>query len=221
METVIDSSSQIMTEADWATAHKVAQNLVTQGVDVNELGKAIAYLRNAVNQKQPDAGSCFFKYLKTLVSQGRSIGHSGKTLDYYRSIEKNCSDYLCAYQSKPEMMLHILGWTARLMRYYKQGGTFDENLAAGAVQNSQSQESERQAEIREIAQSQKFQLDQQIAAIVKSKKGKAITYELEGGIKLTVKEPKKHEDLEIGQNVQVEILELRKSGIPKKVQWIG
>ena len=221
METATELPSPTMTEADWATAHKIAQNLVTQGTDVNELGKAIAYLRNAINQKQPDAGKRFFQYLKTLVNQGRSIGHSGRTLDYYRSIDKNCSDYLRDYQSKPDMMLHTLGWVARLMRYYKQGGTFDESLAVGAALSSQFQESERQAEIREIAQTQNFQARQQVAAIVKSKKGKSVTYELEGGIKLTVKEPKKHEDLEIGQSVQVQILELRESGIPKKVQWIG
>ncbi|NEQ49726.1 MAG: hypothetical protein F6K11_06270 [Leptolyngbya sp. SIO3F4] len=210
-----------MTEADWATAHKIAQNLINQKTDVNELGKAIAYLRNAINQKQSDAGTRFFDYLKTLVNQGRSIGHSGRTLDYYRSIEKNCSDYLQDYQFKPETMLCTLGWVARLMRYYREGGTFDENLTVGATLSNNPPESARQAELRETAKRQNYEVGQQVPATIKSKKGKAVTYELEGGIKLTVKEPKKYEDLEIGDTAQVEILVLRDNGIPKKVKWIS
>ncbi|MDV3347879.1 hypothetical protein QGP82_04175 [Leptothoe sp. LEGE 181152] len=222
MEITTEAPSSTMTEADWATAHKIAQNLINQKTDVNELGKAIAYLRNAINQKQPDAGTRFFDYLKTLVNQGRSIGHSGRTLDYYRSIEKNCSDYLQDYQFKPKAMLYTLGWVARLMRYYKEGGTFDENLTAGATLSSAPPESARQAELREIAQTQNYEVGQQVTAEVKAKKkGNAVTYELEGGIKLTVKEPKRYNSLEIGQAVKVEVLELRDTGIPKKIKYTG
>ncbi|UZQ53343.1 hypothetical protein OOK60_12610 [Trichothermofontia sichuanensis B231] len=83
------------------------------------------------------------------------------------------------------------------------------------------QESERQAEIRAIAQSQNFQVGQQIAATVKNIKGKEVTYELPGGIKLTVKEPKKYGELSVEQAVQVEILELRENGTPKKVKSVS
>ena len=222
METTSETPSSKMTEADWATAHKIAQNLINQKTDVNELGKTIAYLRNAINQKQSDAGTRFFDYLKTLVNQGRSIGHSGKTLDYYRSIEKNCSDYLQDYQFKPETMLCTLGWVARLMRYYREGGTFDENLTVGATLSTNPPESARQAELREIAKNQNYEVGQQVTAEVKAKrKGNAITYELEGGIKLTVKEPKRYDTLEIGQSVKVKILGLRDTtGIPKKIKCI-
>lgn len=42
----------------WRLAHKIAQFLVLNKTDVNELDKAIAYLQ--VNSEQPKAGSKFF-----------------------------------------------------------------------------------------------------------------------------------------------------------------
>lgn len=225
MDTVTEIQSVEMTEAHWQIAHAIAQTLVKQETDVNELGKAIAYLRNAINQNQADAGARFFKYLKTLVNNGRTIGHSGRTLDYYRNIEKACSEYLLSYQSEPAAMLHILGWVARLMRYYREGGAIGDELEALAKQavttSLQTLESERQAEIRVVAQSQNFQVEKSVKAEVKTIKGKEVTYELPGGIKLTVKEPKKYETLLVGQVVQVEITELRENGIPKRVKLVN
>ncbi|BAU44916.1 hypothetical protein [Leptolyngbya sp. O-77] len=227
MDTLIESATETetpMTEAEWQVAHTIAQTLVQQKVDVNELGKAIAYLRFAIQQNPENAGTQFFKYLKTLVSQGKSIGHSGKTPEYYRNLDKACSSYLQTYQTQPLILLHILGWTARLIRYYKEGGVISEPLTTtqtAPTATTQVQESERQAEIRAIAQDQNFQVGQQIEATVKSIKGKEVTYELPGGIKLTVKEPKKCGELSVGQSVQVEILELRENGTPKKVKWVS
>ncbi len=108
-----------LTDAQWEIAHAIAQTLVKENTDVNELGKAVAYLRASI--QQPDATSRFFKYLKTLVSNARQIGHSGRTTDYYRSIDKACSDYLKGIQDA-YTILQILGWVSRLMRYYKDAG---------------------------------------------------------------------------------------------------
>lgn len=227
MDTLIEFAAETetpMTEADWQIAHAIAQTLVQQEMDVNELGKAIAYLRFAIQQNPENAGTQFFKYLKTLVSQGKSIGHSGKTPEYYRNLDKACSSHLQPYQAKPLILLHILGWTARLIRYYQEGGVIGEPSTTpqtAPAATTQLQESERQAEIRTIAQNQNFQVGQQIAATVKNIKGKEVTYELPGEIKLKVKEPKKYGELSAGQSVQVEILELRENGAPKKVKWVS
>jgi len=86
--------NESLNENQWEIAHAIARYLVKEKTDVNELGKAIAYLRSTVNQNQSDAGAKFFKYLKTLVSNGRLIGHSSRTSDYYRSIDQVCSNYL-------------------------------------------------------------------------------------------------------------------------------
>ncbi|ADI64333.1 conserved hypothetical protein ['Nostoc azollae' 0708] len=106
-----------LTDTESQLAHNLAITLVKQETDVNEVGKVIAYLRSIVNE--PDAGLRFFSYLKTLVTHGRQIGHSGRTAGYYRSIERACNQYLQNQQTNAQTMLKILGWAMRLMRYYK------------------------------------------------------------------------------------------------------
>jgi hypothetical protein len=211
-----------MNEEQWNIAHKIAQTLVQENTDVNELGKAIVYLRNAVNQQQTDVGSRFFKYIQTLVRNGRQIGHSGKTSDYYRSIDKACQYYLTKYQNNANTMLQILGWTSRLMRYYKDGGVIGEISSSSQIPASVSivTESSRQQEIAAAAQLQSFQVGQIVEAKVTKIKGKEVTYELPGMLKLTVKEPKKYTDLSVDAFVKIEVTELRENGVPKKVKVV-
>ena len=211
--------AQSLTESQWQAAHAIAVELVKSETDVNELGKAIAYLRAAVSK--PDAGSKFFKYIKTLVSNGKQIGHSGKTLDYYRSIENACDQFLRAYQADGLAMLQVLGWTSRLMRYYKTAPIGELEAISekrSAVPDVQDQ---RLAEIRASISSQKFEVGQIVGAKVigKKDKGKEVTYEIVGtSLKLTNKEPKKFDVLLVDRVVKVEITELKEDGIPKKIK---
>jgi hypothetical protein len=204
--------TESLTENQWEIAHAIAQTLVKEQTDVNELGKAIAYLRNAVNQNQADANSRFFKYLKTLVGNGRQIGHSGKTTDYYRSIDKACSDCLKGFQGDASTLLQILGWASRLMRYYKEAGPIGEVVAPVV-------ESARQVEIAKAIGSHEFAVGQIVEAKVTAVKGNKVTYEILGTIRLTEKEPKKAQSLSEGQTVKVEILDLKEDGSPKKVKY--
>lgn len=204
--------TESLTENQWAIAHAIAQTLVKEQTDVNELGKAIAYLRNAVNQNQVDANSRFFKYLKTLVGNGRQIGHSGKTTDYYRSIDKACSDCLKGFQGDASTLLKILGWASRLMRYYKEAGPIGEVVTPVV-------ESARQVEIAKAIGSHEFAVGQIVEAKVTAVKGNKVTYEILGTIRLTEKEPKKAPSLSQGQTVKVEILDIKEDGSPKKVKY--
>ncbi|MEG4941174.1 hypothetical protein [Microcoleus sp. F4-D5] len=206
--------TESLTENQWEIAHAIAQTLVKEQTDVNELGKAIAYLRNAVNQDRSDANSRFFKYLKTLVGNGRQIGHSSKTTDYYRSIDKACSDCLKGFQGDASTLLQILGWASRLMRYYKEAGPIGEVVAPVV-------ESARQVEIAKAIGSHEFAVDQIVEAKVTAVKGNKVTYEILGTIRLTEKEPKKAQSLSKGQTVKVEILDIKEDGSPKKVKCAG
>ena len=206
--------TESLTENQWGIAHAIAQTLVKEQTDVNELGKAIAYLRNAVNQDRADANSRFFKYLKTLVGNGRQIGHSGKTTDYYRSIDKACSDCLKGFQGDASTLLQILGWASRLMRYYKEAGPIGEVVAPVV-------ESARQVEIAKAIGSHEFAVGQIIEAKVTAVKGNKVTYEILGTIRLTEKEPKKAQSLLEGQVVKVEVLDIKEDGSPKKVKCAG
>jgi hypothetical protein len=204
--------TESLTENQWKIAHAIAQTLVKEETDVNELGKAIAYLRNAVNQNQADASSRFFKYLKTLVSNGRQIGHSGKTTDYYRSIDKACSDCLKGFQGDASTLLQILGWAYRLMRYYKEAGPSGEVVTPVV-------ESARQVEIAKAIGSHEFAVGQIVEAKVTAVKGNKVTYEILGTIRLTEKEPKKAQSLSEGQTVKVELLDIKEDGSPKKLKY--
>jgi len=204
--------TEYLTENQWGIAHAIAQTLVKEQTDVNELGKAIAYLRNAVNQNQADATSRFFKYLKTLVGNGRQIGHSGKTTDYYRSIDKACSDCLKGFQGDASTLLQILGWASRLMRYYKEAGPIGEVVTPVV-------ESARQVEIAKAIGSHEFAVGQIVEAKVTAVKGNKVTYEILGTIRLTEKEPKKAQSFSEGQVVKVEVLDLKEDGSPKKVKY--
>ncbi|MEG4518107.1 MULTISPECIES: hypothetical protein [unclassified Microcoleus] len=206
--------TESLTENQWEIAHAIAQTLVKEQTDVNELGKAIAYLRNAVNQDRADANSRFFKYLKTLVANGRQIGHSGKTTDYYRSIDKACSDCLKGFQGDASTLLQILGWASRLMRYYKEAGPIGEVVAPVV-------ESARQVEIAKAIGSHEFAVGQIVEAKVTAVKGNKVTYEILGTIRLTEKEPKKAQSLSEEQTVKVEILDIKEDGSPKKIKCAG
>jgi hypothetical protein len=205
-------TTESLTEKESQLAHNLAITLVKEETDVNEVGKVIAYLRSIVNQ--PDAGKRFFNYLKTLVTHGRQIGHSGRTAGYYRSIERACNQYLQNQQTNAQTMLKILGWAMRLMRYYKVSPI--EEISVSEVEEI----SERQTEIAEVFQSQKFEIDQVLDATVLAVKGNKVTYEILGTIKLTEKEPKKAASLKEGQVVKVKITALKDDGSIKSVKCI-
>lgn len=207
-----------LTEAQWQSAHKIAVELIKSETDPNEVSKANSYLRSTIDR--PDAISKFFKYIGTLVSSGNQIGHSRKTVGYYRNIATSYKDHL-SDQDNPQVMLQILGWTSRLMRYYKTLpiAELDAKLQEkAAMADTQAQ---RLAEIKASVK-QKFEVGDIIEAKVISKKdkGKEVTYEVSGtSIRRNNKEPRKFEELSVDQVVKVEVLEID-DGIPKKIKRV-
>jgi len=91
----------------------MARTWVRQHTDPNEVAKSLRYLRDHKN------GPRFFRYLRTVVDEGRAVVRSQRTLDYYRQILQTCECHLAPYRDDPETMAQILGWAVRLMRYYR------------------------------------------------------------------------------------------------------
>ncbi len=204
-----------LTENQWKTAHAIARQIVQDGANAGELKKAMAYLRTCADA--PDGGTRFFKYLGNLVGGGDRIGHSKRTIDYYRGLNHACIKYLKPLQDSPKLMLEILGWAGRLIAYYQASPIAE--LANAPLEIEA--ESAKQAAIKAVAAEEQFEVGQAIAVTVKAIKGKEVTYELAGGkIKLTQKEPKRADKLSVGQSVQVEIIELRETGVPKKLKLV-
>ena len=203
-----------LTELQWESVHALSQTLAEENADVNELGKAIAYLRTIRQQK--DAGTRFFTYLNVLVKKGNIIKRSGQTPNYYKIIEKACSKYLKPYEGDAETMLQILGWAARLTRYYKNAGPIGERESQTSA--SQSVQKIKRAEINK---SHKFYIGQHLPATVTNIKGNKLSYEIFGILTPRIKEPKKAKDLTEGQHVQVEVTDLYEDGSLKKVKYVG
>jgi hypothetical protein len=204
-----------LTDNQWKTAHAIARQIVQNGANAGELKKAMAYLRTCADA--PDGGTRFFKYLGNLVGGGDRIGHSKRTVEYYRGLNEACVKYLQPLQDSPQVMLEILGWAGRLIAYY-QGSPISELMDAPMQIES---ESAKQAAIRAAAATASFAKGQTVDNVtITAIKGKDVTYQLPGGIKLTQKEPKKAENLSVGALVQVEVIEMRETGVPKKLRLI-
>ncbi|MEH2195481.1 MAG: hypothetical protein V7K98_22970 [Nostoc sp.] len=199
----------------WNTAHDIANKLVQEQQQIeptkdgirSELNKIIAYLRTTISQNQNNIGENFFKYLKALVDNSKSLKRSDKTPDYYRSIQKICTQHLTAIQSNPEAMLEVLGWSSRLF------------IAATLENFGESAQTNRQMEIQTAAKSQNLQEGDEIEANITKISGNKVTYQLLNIFSKTVKEPKHYTSLQIGQTVIVEITEIE-NGVPKKIKYI-
>lgn len=203
-----------LTDKQWEIAHAIAQTLVQEHTDANEVSKAVAYLRTVVDKG--DATSRFLTYLKTLVRDGKMIGHSKKTSEYYTNIETICSEYFKS-NSDVSTILQILGWVSRLMKYYNNSGV---PIGEITVPTAVVVESARQAEIAKVTESKEFKEGDTIDAKVTKINGNKVSYEILGIIKLTQKEPKKASLLQEGQTVKVEVAELKEDGSIKKIRLI-
>ncbi|YAF96640.1 MAG: hypothetical protein AB3A66_02875 [Nodularia sp. CChRGM 3473] len=199
----------------WEIAYAIATQLVQEQQQIeptkdgirSELNKIIAYLRSTINNNLDNIGENFFKYLKLLVDNSKSLKRSDRTPEYYRSIQKICNQHLTAIQSNPEAILEVLGWSSRLF------------IAATLETFDQSTQTNRQMEIQTAAKSQNLQIGDEIEAEITRISGNKVTYQLLNFLSKTVKEPKNYTSLKIGQIVIVEITEIE-NGVPKKIKYI-
>jgi len=217
--TIIDNALEQLTAAQWQIAHEIAHDLVESDTDVNELGKTIAYLRGAIARDSAKAGTHFFKFLSTLVRSGNQIGHSGKTIGYYRNIDKACNTHLKGEEANARSMLQILAWAARLMRYYKV--TPIGEIPQIEIQQEVVAVTERQAAIEKLKATQVFEEGQIIEAEVKKKnpKGNKVTYLL-SDVEFTEKEPRAFGSIPESGVVKVQIKSLKEDGSINHVKFV-
>ena len=131
------------------TARAMAQALVDRDTDINEFAKIATYVRTHHN------GAQFFRLLETMVKDGHLV-RSGRTLDYYRNIQEVCRQHLGTYRQaqdeQAQELAEILGWTTRLMRFYKEQGVppAERQAASRAGGTSPPQASRREEQSRDV-----------------------------------------------------------------------
>lgn len=216
---MVMANSFNLSEREWQLAHIVAQQLVLAKADANELGKAKSYLR--VVADQADAGQRFFRYLETLAKQGDRIGHSKQTKEYYDSMSNICQKYLQEESNNIASLMQIVGWSFRLMRYYKDAMPLETLREVADTAILVDVPSARQAEISQAIADVQIEEGSVLDSVVAAIKGNKVTYEMFGGaVRLTQKEPKKADSLSEGQSVKVEVTELKEDGGIKKVKLL-
>ncbi len=105
-----------MDKKRWTIAHDIAFDLVDRGTDPNELGKVIAFMRRHRNDK--DAKGQLMLLVQRLANSRNALIRSRQTQRFYQNIQDACEEYLRDITHSDELLL-ILGWSLRLMRYYR------------------------------------------------------------------------------------------------------
>ncbi len=105
-----------MDKKQWSIAHDIAFNLVDWGTDPNELGKVVAFMRRY--KAESDAKNRLMSLVQRLANTRNALIRSRQTQRFYRNIQEACETHLHDVNDTGEI-LTILGWSLRLMRYYR------------------------------------------------------------------------------------------------------
>ena len=105
-----------MDKKQWSIAHDIAFDLVDWGTDPNELGKVVAFMRGY--KDEDDAKDRLISLVQRLAGTQNALIRSRQTQGFYRNIQEACETHLYDVSDTGEI-LTILGWSLRLMRYYR------------------------------------------------------------------------------------------------------
>ncbi|MXV75038.1 hypothetical protein F4Z99_12305 [Candidatus Poribacteria bacterium] len=105
-----------MDKKQWSIAHDIAFDLVDWGTDPNELGKVVAFMRRYKGES--DAKNRLMSLIQRLANTRNALIRSRQTQRFYRNIQEACETHLYDVSDTGEI-LTILGWSLRLMRYYR------------------------------------------------------------------------------------------------------
>ena len=105
-----------MDKKHWSIAHDIAFDLVDWGTDPNELGKVVAFVRRYQNDSE--AKNRLLSLVQRMASTQNALIRSRQTQRFYRNIQEACEKHLHDISNTSEI-LAILGWSLRLMRYYR------------------------------------------------------------------------------------------------------
>ena len=90
--------------------------MVDWGTDPNELGKVVSFMRRYKGES--DAKNRLMSLIQRLANTRNALLRSRQTQRFYRNIQEACETYLHDVSDTGEI-LTILGWSLRLMRYYR------------------------------------------------------------------------------------------------------
>ena len=105
-----------MDKRQWEIAHDIAFDLVDWDTDPNELGKVLAFVRRYQNDSKTK--NRLLSLVEQLANTRNALIRSRQTQGYYQNIQEACQQHLRDISDTGEI-LTILGWSLRLMHYYR------------------------------------------------------------------------------------------------------
>lgn len=228
-------SSHRLSERHLHISHAIALEIVLEKTDINELKKAISYLRTISNRQ--DLGRHFLVYCQTLEEYGDTISHSNKTKQYYQSLLSIFDYYLrqCLKQdfNNFEVVCEILCWASGLAKYYRTLLPKNGREEAAVNNHLRQQLEDYQQAIKKSPsisstsppESAPNVIDMelkegQILDAVATKKGskKKVTYQCCGDF-FSEREAKNYDKVPLNQPIKVEIKSLKDDGTINHIKF--
>jgi len=103
-----------MSTVNFATASLLAADLRGAGVDHNEVKKLLSYMRSQTT------GRALFDYLKQILTNEAIVRRSNQTPEHFKAILQASERHLRPLQGDYRQLITTLGWSIRLLRYYKE-----------------------------------------------------------------------------------------------------
>jgi hypothetical protein len=232
MAVYLDESTYSLTEYESQIAHNIARILAEEQINLNrksnsnsdgiktELEKTITYLYAKISQAEGKSKNNvlanLFNYLDRLIKHGKQVGHTGNVPKYYDSILYACEQYFDMKHDDANRVLTILGWSARLIRFYKQKIESGEVLPPITSVVKLPPETKNQTITN---QSHKFEIDQILDATIVKISGNKVSYQVGDILIPNEKESKQIKNLQEKQIVQVKVTAIKEDGSIKHVKY--
>ena len=205
-----------MDEKQWEIAHDIAFDLVDWGTDPNELGKVIAFIRR--HQGESDTKNRLMMLVQRLANTRNALIRSRQTQRFYRNIQEACQKHLRNISDTDEI-LTVLGWSLRLMRYYR----VEPERAAEAQRRSQEPRQTPQPRPTQRLQTQrepekpKVRVGQKVNATILEKDGSKVTVRLQTDYNEEVVFERPYYPHKVGTGIKLRVQAVNEGGQVTKV----
>ena len=167
-----------MDKRQWEIAHDIAFDLVDWGTDPNELGKVIAFIRRYKGES--DAKSRLMSLVQRLANTQNALIRSRQTQRFYRNIQEACQKHLRDISDTNEI-LTVLGWSLRLMRYYRvePERAADEQRRPQEPRQTPEPRSAQRQQLPKAQEKPRVRVGQKVNATILKKEGSQVTVQLQ------------------------------------------
>ena len=166
-----------MDKKQWEIAHDIAFDLVDWGTDPNELGKVVAFVRRY--QGESDVKNRLMTLVQRLANTRNALIRSRQTQRFYRNIQEACEKHLHNISDTGEI-LTILGWSLRLMRYYRvEPKRATEEQLPQERKQTQKQPTMQSSFLKKEEEKPKIKKGDRVNATILKKEGFKVTVQLE------------------------------------------